>query len=103
MRALTEALISLSEALYSAILVGNPAQRVARMSEWVHAPPHPGDLVLEVSTGVLDGSHRDPARIGAFLRTEVRAVCEHERADVSLDRCATCPDDERSSLPLPSP
>lgn len=87
-----EALITMGEALSTAVTVGNPAPVVKRMHDWMRAAPEPGDLVLETST-----MHRgaSPDRLGTFMRTERRAVCHHEREDVNLDSCTECPDSDR--------
>ena len=61
----TTAILVLAEALRAATLVGDPAPLVARLGDWMHAPPRVGDLVVETSTG-----HRgpDPSRVGVVLR-----------------------------------
>lgn len=60
----TTAIIVLAEALQAATLVGDPAPRVARLRDWMRAPPQVGDLVVEMST-----AHRgpDPSRVGVVL------------------------------------
>ena len=61
----TIAIIVLAEALQAATSVGEPAPRVARLRDWMHAPLRVGDLVVEMST-----AHRGPdlSRAGVVLK-----------------------------------
>jgi len=68
----TTAILVLAEALQAATLVGDPAPRVARLRDWMRAPPQIGDLVVEVSTARRGLS---PSRVGVVL-----SISEHRSA-----------------------
>ena len=82
------------DALYGAVLVGNPAPAVKALYSWMKAPPSPGDLLYEITTAHLRGL---AGRIGRFERIEIKSVCVHEARDANMDRCSDCPaaSDER--------
>lgn len=87
----TAAIIALADALRTAVNVGNPAPIVQRLSAWMDGPLRPGDLVVETSTMHRGGT----ARCGILLKVDDRMACYHEAEDADLERCTSCPDDER--------
>jgi hypothetical protein len=89
------ALITMARALISATNVGSPSPVVRWLGDWMRSPPKLGDLVIETST-----MYRGDIRcIGFFIKHEVRAICEHEAENATLDKCTECPDENGTECP----
>lgn len=77
--------------LHDALLgASTPHQR--RMSDYMNAPPRPGDLVMEISTCLMPD--QDAHRFGRFV-----SVIEQQVPDLDAEEIAMC---ETAGEPLPT-
>lgn len=80
--AVVEALFATGDALWGAVLCGQPTKYQRDLMDFMKNPK-PGDLVMEIT------AYRHPKwqRVGTLLRVEDVRACNHMRADVDLKDC----------------